>query len=62
MIAAYPFRYQQQTLAVTTSIGLQSYVHKDGEKTVGQLVAAADARLYEAKKTGRNRICAGVFD
>jgi len=62
IIAAYPFRYQQQTMAVTTSIGLQSYDHKDGEKTVSQLIAAADARLYEAKKTGRNRICAGVFD
>lgn len=62
IIAAYPFRYEQQTLVVTTSIGLQSYVHKDGEKTISQLIAAADARLYEAKKTGRNRICAGVFD
>lgn len=62
IIAAYPFHHQQHTLAVTTSIGLQSYDHRDGEKTVGQLVAASDARLYEAKKAGRNRICAGVFD
>lgn len=62
IVAAYPFRYQQQTMAITTSIGLQSYDHKDGEKSVSQLIAAADARLYEAKKTGRNRICAGGFD
>jgi diguanylate cyclase (GGDEF)-like protein len=62
LIAANVFRFDQQTLGVTTSIGLQSYVHTDGEKTVSQLVAAADAKLYEAKKAGRNRICAGYFD
>ena len=61
LIAAYPFLYKQHTLAVTTSIGLQSYDHRDGEKTVSQMVAAADSRLYEAKKTGRNRTCPGSF-
>jgi len=61
VVAARPFRSQQQTIAVTISIGLQSYEHADGEKTVSQLVAAADKRLYEAKKAGRNRICAGLF-
>jgi diguanylate cyclase (GGDEF)-like protein len=49
-------------IAVTTSIGLQCYEHTDGEVGHNQLVAAADARLYEAKQAGRNRVCAGVFD
>jgi two-component system cell cycle response regulator len=62
LIASKTFRFEQQTLAVTTSIGLQSYTHTDGEKTVNQFVAAADAKLYEAKKAGRNRICSGVFE
>jgi diguanylate cyclase (GGDEF)-like protein len=62
LIASNTFRFEQQTLAVTTSIGLQSYTHTDGEKTVNQFVAAADAKLYEAKNAGRNRICSGVFE
>ena len=61
LIAAHPFEYQAQTLKITTSIGIQSYDHTDGEKTVQQLVAAADARLYDAKNSGRNRIYAGTF-
>lgn len=62
LIASNAFRFHQQTLAVTASIGLQSYTHTDGEKTVNQFVAAADGKLYEAKNTGRNRICSGVFE
>ncbi len=61
MVAVHDFQFQGQAIEVTTSIGLQSYEHTDGDKTVRQLVAAADARLYEAKKTGRNRICTGRF-
>jgi diguanylate cyclase (GGDEF)-like protein len=61
-IASHTFRYKQTKIAVTTSIGLQCYEHTDGEVGHNQLVAAADARLYEAKQAGRNRVCAGVFD
>ena len=61
LVAAYPFRCGEQTLAVTTSIGLQSYDHTDGEISADALVAAADKQLYEAKKGGRNRICVGAW-
>ena len=61
IVASHSFSFQEQTIAVTTSIGLQSYQHTVGELTISQLVAAADARLYEAKQAGRNRICAGVL-
>jgi two-component system, cell cycle response regulator len=62
LVAAYPFPHGKQRLTVTTSIGLQSYTHADGEISAELMVAAADKQLYEAKKEGRNRICAGRFD
>ena len=61
LVAACPFRCGAQRVAVTTSIGLQSYTHTDGEILAEQVVAAADKQLYDAKKTGRNRICTGNF-
>ncbi len=61
LVAAYPFPYGKLRLPVTTSIGLQSYTHADGELSAEQMVAAADKQLYDAKKAGRNRICAGRF-
>ena len=62
MIASHHFHHGQKTLNVTASIGLQCYEYTDGAKAGSQLVAAADARLYEAKQAGRNRICTGVFE
>ncbi|MDX1454085.1 MAG: diguanylate cyclase [Gammaproteobacteria bacterium] len=41
-------------LVVTTSIGVASYDGKD----LKQALLAADAKLYEAKRGGRNRVCA----
>lgn len=61
LVAAYPFRCSQQSVEVTTSIGLQTYEHTDGDISAEQLVAAADRQLLEAKKAGRNRICTGTF-
>ena len=61
LVAASPFRCGAQRVAVTTSIGLQSYGHSDGDIAAEQMVAAADKQLYDAKKSGRNRICTGRF-
>lgn len=46
--------YNDQTLRTTISIGVATYP-RDGEGTEF-LLRAADAALYEAKKTGRNRV------
>jgi len=49
-----PFTFGQQTIAVTTSIGLAYY---QGEATtVEALVKQADVMLYEAKGAGRNNV------
>lgn len=42
-------------LKVTTSIGLAVW---DGQESAEELYRRADQRLYEAKRMGRNRICA----
>jgi diguanylate cyclase (GGDEF)-like protein len=61
LVATHTFSFEEKTVPVTTSIGLQSYTDSAGETSLDTLIAAADARLYEAKQAGRNRICAGVL-
>jgi diguanylate cyclase (GGDEF)-like protein len=48
------FAFDDQELRVTASVGFAAY--PDHGKTVKELVAAADAGLYRAKKLGRNRV------
>ncbi|MGM0680395.1 MAG: putative bifunctional diguanylate cyclase/phosphodiesterase, partial [Pseudomonadota bacterium] len=53
-IANFSLSTQQQEIFTTTSIGVANYPH-DGEH-VSDILRVADAALYEAKRTGRNRI------
>ncbi len=52
-IESHAWRAIHPTLRVTLSIGL---CHWDGEADAAALLEAADARLYQAKHAGRNRV------
>jgi len=55
MVAAHAFEYEGQRLPITISIGVAAYPEIDA-KTPTELIAASDEALYEAKRTGRNRV------
>ena len=46
------------TLQLSTSLGIALY--PDDASTVDNLMHVADAALYEAKRTGKNRYCAAA--
>jgi diguanylate cyclase (GGDEF)-like protein len=51
-----PHEASSAASVVTISLGLALFIPTD-ELTTERLLAAADAQLYKAKHTGRNRIC-----
>src|SRR6185295_15400779 len=54
---AHKFTFEGKRLAVTVSIGVAEYASGSSE-SVEALYERADAKLYEAKGGGRNRVCA----
>ena len=54
MVESTPFRFESDTLHVTISIGVTAW--KQGFATGDDIVKAADDKLYEAKRSGRNRV------
>lgn len=53
-VASHNFVFQGERIPVTISIGCAQL--KD-EKTATELIQRADEKLYEAKRSGRNRVC-----
>ncbi|MCK5706305.1 MAG: GGDEF domain-containing protein [Candidatus Aureabacteria bacterium] len=54
----YPFEYEDQKLHVTISIGIsQLDGSKDNTFDSSDFINVADKNLYEAKRSGRNRVC-----
>jgi diguanylate cyclase (GGDEF)-like protein len=55
-VAGHKFRFESTHIDLTISIGIASTVG-DADITPMVLRKAADEKLYEAKRTGRNRVC-----
>ncbi|HZF49922.1 MAG TPA: GGDEF domain-containing protein [Polyangiaceae bacterium] len=55
IVEASPFDYEGHRVPVTISVGVAAYPEIQAETGL-QLIAAADEALYQAKRTGRNRV------
>ena len=56
IVEADPFRFESQPVPLTVSIGVATTRGKEAGLTPAELLRRADAKLYEAKNAGRNRI------
>jgi two-component system cell cycle response regulator len=54
-IAEHTFVFQQDKITTTISIGCAVLTEED--RNAGELLKRADEHLYEAKNSGRNRVC-----
>jgi len=57
-VAAMPVLHEEHVIGITVSIGLA--MARDSDRTIEQVLARADARLYAAKDAGRNRVVAAA--
>jgi two-component system, cell cycle response regulator len=53
-VEEHRFMFQEETIAVTVSLGCALVKAEDTATTI---IARADQKLYEAKRSGRNRVC-----
>ena len=54
LVERYTFLWDRQSIPVTLSIGVANL--SSAEKDSQALIEAADAALYQAKRSGRNRV------
>jgi diguanylate cyclase (GGDEF)-like protein len=55
LVEEHSFEFDSMVIPLTVSIG--SAVLNSSSDTAKDLIAAADDQLYQAKRTGRNRVC-----
>jgi two-component system cell cycle response regulator len=51
------FMFAQKRIKVTVSLGIRTTRRNELDITGTEFLAQADAKLYEAKQTGRNKVC-----
>lgn len=56
-IAGYNFDCEGIAQKITASFGIADY-SPESERSIEQLIKTADDKLYEAKRTGKNKVCA----
>lgn len=56
IIAATPLKIAQQNLQLTASLGIATY-STNQQTAAEELIQQADFYLYQAKESGRNRVC-----
>jgi diguanylate cyclase (GGDEF)-like protein len=57
VIESHDYAVGDRPLRLTVSIGLATVEDDTKDWTPGEFIASADAKLYEAKRNGRNRVC-----
>lgn len=61
LIETHHFEYESQKIPITISLGCATFSDSNFENPT-DLIKAADEFLYEAKKSGRNRVCSKMKD
>ena len=56
LVAAQPFLFDRARIPVTISLGVAQW--NPSVRTTDDFIRAADSKLFEAKRAGRNRVCA----
>ncbi len=56
LIEEYRFSFKGKDIPVTVSFGIAVAEGRDSGESMQDFIACADAKLYEAKQTGRNRV------
>jgi diguanylate cyclase (GGDEF)-like protein len=54
-VSEHAFVFQGETIAVTVSMGIAMLT--DADRGATELIQRADEKLYESKRSGRNRVC-----
>lgn len=57
MVQEHDFVFGDNHIPVTISLGIRSLQPSDKKLNVDEFIAETDAKLYEAKQSGRNRVC-----
>jgi two-component system, cell cycle response regulator len=54
-VSEHTFAFQAEAIAVTVSMGIAMLT--DADRGATELIQRADEKLYESKRSGRNRVC-----